>query len=59
MKGLEKVSLYICFLVGKVMCLCIVLELCFIYDELLVEGMCMFNFVFNVICEDEVKYKEG
>ena len=59
MKGLEKASPYIRSLVGKAMRLRIVPELRFIYDESLVEGMRMSNFVSNVIREDEAKHKEG
>ena len=58
MKGLEKASPYIRYLVGKVMRLRIVPELRFIYDESLVEGMRMSNLVSNVIREDEAKHKE-
>lgn len=52
-KVLQEVFGFICFLLGKVMCLCIVLELIFFYDNLLVEGMCMFNLVISVVKYDD------
>lgn len=58
MKGLEKAAPYIRTLLGKTMCLRIVPEIRFIYDESLVEGMRMSNLVSNVIREDEAKHKE-
>ncbi|GAB1666960.1 30S ribosome-binding factor RbfA [Mannheimia haemolytica] len=58
MQGLEKASPYIRTLLGKAMRLRIVPELRFIYDESLVEGMRMSNFVSSVIKNDEEKHKE-
>ncbi|HHW7518376.1 TPA: 30S ribosome-binding factor RbfA [Mannheimia haemolytica] len=58
MQGLEKASPYIRTLLGKAMCLRIVPELRFIYDESLVEGMRMSNLVSSVIKNDEEKHKE-
>lgn len=47
---------YICFLLGKCICVCIMFELWFVIDNLLMEGMCILNLVDLVICEDNVKY---
>lgn len=58
LEGLNKASGYIRTLVGKAMRLRIVPELRFVYDQSLVEGMRMSNFVTNVIRKDQERHVE-
>lgn len=46
---------FICSLLVKCICMCVVFDFYFFEDKFIIEGMCIFNFVFQIIVKDEFK----